>query len=350
MLLYVHIPFCESKCPYCAFGSVVGAQKSRNDYFEALVTDFKEQILKFNVVKNSITSVFIGGGTPSAVNANLYENLFLEILPFLTQDCEITTEANPNSASLKWLETMKKSGVNRISFGAQSFFEDKLKFLGRIHGKNEIYEAVQNAKTAGFDNINVDLIYGTKLDTKKRLAKEIENIANLNVSHLSAYSLTLEENTPFYGKINYKKDSPILANFIIKEIENIGLKQYEISNFGRVCKHNLGYWQGKNYLALGAYAVGFYKDRRLYNAPNINAYAKDPHAKKIEILSSEDLRLESIFLGARSIVGIDKKRLNIAQKKQAEILVRTKKLELKNGKFFNKNFLLADEISLFING
>ena len=350
MLLYVHIPFCESKCPYCAFGSVVGAQKSRNDYFEALVTDFKEQILKFNVVKNSITSVFIGGGTPSAVDANLYENLFLEILPFLTQDCEITTEANPNSASLKWLETMKKSGVNRVSFGAQSFFEDKLKFLGRTHGKNEIYEAVQNAKTAGFDNINVDLIYGTKLDTKKRLAKEIENVANLNVSHLSAYSLTLEENTPFYGKITYKKDSPILANFIIKEIENIGLKQYEISNFGRVCKHNLGYWKGKNYLALGAYAVGFWQDHRFYNASILNAYVKNPHAKKIENLSADELNLERIFLGARSIVGIWQNSLNAEQEQRARLLKNSGKLKFKNRRYYAKNFLTADEISLFIAG
>lgn len=350
MLLYIHIPFCESKCPYCAFGSLVGKENQAKNYFRSTIDDFKAQILKFGVQKNSIDSVFFGGGTPSAIDANLYEELFFEISPFLVSGCEITSEANPNSASEKWLKKMKNFGVNRISFGAQSFFEDKLKFLGRIHDAKQVYEAVENAKTVGFENINIDLIYGTKFDTKKRLIKEVENIANLGVSHVSAYSLTLEEKTPFYGKTNYKKDSPILAKFMIKEIENIRLKQYEISNFGRICKHNLGYWQGENYLAIGAYAVGFVNDFRFKNAENLNAYIKNPHQKTIENLSLNDRNLEKIFLGARSIVGIDSKILDSKQLNRAEILRKSKKIRLKDNRYYAKNFLLADEISLFIAG
>lgn len=350
MLLYTHIPFCESKCPYCAFGSLVGKENQAKNYFRSTIDDFKAQILKFGVQKNSIDSVFFGGGTPSAIDANLYEELFFEISPFLVSGCEITSEANPNSASEKWLKKMKNFGVNRISFGTQSFFEDKLKFLGRIHDSKQVYKAVENAKTVGFENINIDLIYGTKFDTKKRLIKEVENIANLGVSHVSAYSLTLEEKTPFYGKTNYKKDSPILAKFMIKEIENIGLKQYEISNFGRICKHNLGYWQGENYLAIGAYAVGFMKNVRFYGNENLSQYIKNPISKQTEFLSKDELQTERIFLGARSIVGIDALDLTPLQLQKAEILRKARKLNFKNGRYQVKNFLLADEISLFIIG
>ncbi|QCD52892.1 radical SAM family heme chaperone HemW [Campylobacter sp. RM16192] len=348
MLLYIHIPFCESKCPYCAFGSLVGKENLAKSYFEALIDDLKAQICKFDVKKNSITSVFVGGGTPSVIDANLYENLFFEIYPFFASDAEITSEANPNSANLVWLKKMMGFGVNRISFGAQSFFADKLKFLGRTHSSFDVYEAVKNAKKAGFKNINVDLIYGTKFDTKKRLEIEIENIKNLEISHLSAYSLTLEEKTPFQGKISYKKDSPILAKFLINQIEKIGLKQYEISNFGQICRHNLGYWQGQNYLAIGAYAVGFMNEFRFRNSDNLNAYIKNPHEKNIENLSLKERNLEHIFLGARSIVGIEASRLSKEQVARAEILHKNKKLNFKDGRYFVTNFLLADEISLFI--
>ncbi|WP_169974882.1 MULTISPECIES: radical SAM family heme chaperone HemW [unclassified Campylobacter] len=348
MLLYIHIPFCESKCPYCAFGSLVGKENLAKSYFKALIDDLKAQICKFDVRKNSITSVFIGGGTPSVIDANLYENLFFEISAFLASDAEITAEANPNSANLVWLKKMMGFGVDRISFGAQSFFEDKLKFLGRTHSSFDVYEAVKNAKKAGFDNINVDLIYGTKFDTKKRLDIEIENIKNLEISHLSAYSLTLEEKTPFQGRISYKKDSPILAKFLISQIEKIGLKQYEISNFGQICRHNLGYWQGQNYLAIGAYAVGFMNEFRFRNSDNLNAYIKNPHEKNIENLSLKEQNLEHIFLGARSIVGIEASRLSKEQVARAKILHKNKKLNFRDGRYFATNFLLADEISLFI--
>ncbi|MBE2984791.1 coproporphyrinogen III oxidase family protein [Campylobacter sp. RM9344] len=348
MLLYIHIPFCESKCPYCAFGSVVGKDNLAKSYFDALLKDLKFQIQKFKI--RNFKSVFIGGGTPSAVNAKFYEPLFEQILSFCQKDCEITSEANPNSADTNWLTQMRNLGVNRISFGAQSFFEDKLKFLGRTHDAKQIYQAVKNAKISGFKNINIDLIYGTKFDTKKRLSKEVENIKNLEISHVSAYSLTLEPNTPFFHKNEYKKDSPILAKFIMNEIENIGLKQYEISNFGEICKHNLGYWQGKDYAAIGAYAVGFCDDFRFTACANLEKFIADPTQKTYEILSKNDMKFERIFLGARSIVGIEASWLNKHEQERAEILRKSRKLAFKDGKYFVKNFLLADEIALFIVG
>lgn len=342
------MPFCESKCPYCAFGSVVGQDIKAQKYFEAMILDFRQQAQKLSIKKAEISTLFIGGGTPSAVNAELYEKLFDEISPFLAKDAEITSEANPNSATLKWLSNMRKFGVNRMSFGAQSFFEDKLKLLGRTHDARAVYEAVKNAKISGFDNINVDLIYGTKFDTKKRLSAEVEHIKNLDITHLSAYSLTLELKTPFYKKNEYKKDSPALARHMIKEIEKIGLKQYEISNFGRICKHNLGYWQGENYLAIGAYAIGFFKNHRFFSPSNLDEYIKDPSNKNYEDLTQDDMKFERIFLGFRSVLGVSEDDLNQAQKDRAEILVKAKKLSYKDSRYFAKNLLLADELALFI--
>ncbi|CAD7286796.1 Heme chaperone HemW [Campylobacter majalis] len=346
MLLYIHIPFCDTKCPYCAFGSVTGQHKLHDDYFNALACDLNSQILKFKNLK--IKSVFIGGGTPSAVNAKHYDEIFKIFKPFLNKNAEITCEANPNSADLKWLSKMRNLGVNRISFGTQSFFKDKLKLLGRTHLASDTFMAVKNAKKAGFKNINVDLIYSTKLDTKKRLREEIAQISKLKINHCSAYALTLEQDTPFEKKYEYKKDSAILAKFLINELKNAGFKQYEISNFGKPCKHNMGYWKGDEYIGAGAYSVGFYNSQRLYSIKNLKEYIKNPCKKEIEALSKDDLRLEHIFLGLRSTIGVTKTTLNNDEKAKAEILVKSKKLDYKNGKFYTRNFLLADELALFI--
>ena len=197
------MPFCESKCPYCAFGSSDDEFKKVSAYFKALCLDLNFQLKSQNV--KEISTIFFGGGTPSAVNAKFYDEIFSILAPLCTPETEITFEANPNSANLAWLKHIKKLGANRISFGAQSFFEDKLKFLGRIHNKEQIFKAVENAHTAGFKSINLDLIYDTKFDTKKRLLAEVESLKSLAITHLSAYSLTLEENTPFAGKKSYKK-------------------------------------------------------------------------------------------------------------------------------------------------
>ena len=342
------MPFCESKCPYCAFGSSDDEFKKVSAYFKALFFDLNFQLKSQNV--KEISTIFFGGGTPSAVNAKLYDEIFSILAPLCTPETEITLEANPNSANLAWLKHVKNLGANRISFGAQSFFEDKLKFLGRIHSRGQIFKAVENAHAAGFKSINLDLIYDTKFDTKKRLLAEVENLKSLAITHLSAYSLTLEENTPFSGKKSYKKDSDTLAKFMIEQIQGAGFRQYEISNFGEICKHNLGYWQGKNYLGVGAFSVGFVDSTRYYAKSSIDAYIAQPTHREREILSQSELTREHIFLGLRSIVGVEAGRLNEAQKKIANLLVENEKLLFKEGKFYNPNFLLSDEIALFIEG
>jgi len=339
--IYIHVPFCESKCPYCAFGSDVNL-RGIPAYFAALLSEIKAANL------GEISTIFIGGGTPSVVRAEFYAPIFEILNKFLDKSPEITVEANPNSASLKWLSQMKNLGVNRVSFGAQSFDEKKLKFLGRIHSAKQIYKAVENAKIAGLERINVDLIYMSKFDTKKMLEFECENIANLGISHVSAYALTLEIDTPFFSHKNFAKNSPNLAKFLFRNLANLGLNQYEISNFGEICRHNLSYWQGENYLGFGVFAVGFDGEKRLYSPKNTQEYIKNPLKKEFEILSKENLHLERLFLGLRSVVGISKTELNEQELERANLLVNEKKLTEFEGKFYNKNYLLSDEIALFL--
>ena len=179
---------------------------------------------------------------------------------------------------------------------------------------------------------------------------EVENLKSLAITHLSAYSLTLEENTPFAGKKSYKKGSDTLAKFMIEQIEQAGFRQYEISNFGQICRHNLGYWQGKNYLGVGAFSVGFKDATRYYAKSSIDAYIAQPTHREKEILSQSELVREHIFLGLRSVVGVEAGRLSEAQTKRANLLVENEKLLFKEGKFYNPNFLLSDEIALFIEG
>lgn len=347
MLLYIHIPFCEKKCPYCAFGSsIYYNDKVISSYFDALILDFKSYISTLSSI--NIETIFIGGGTPSVVDSKYYKKLFKMLTPYTQKYAEITVEANPNSATLLWLEEMKTYGVNRISFGAQSFIEEKLNFLGRMHSVNDIFIAVDNAHIAGFENINIDLMYGSKKDSKKSILTELENLKKLNISHISAYSLTLEENTPFYKQKEYAKDDENLAKFLIDGIESLGFKQYEISNFGNPCKHNLGYWMLKDYLGLGAFAVGYINKKRYFAPKTINEYIKNPTNKMIENLTDDDIKFEKIFLGLRSMIGINKNLLNDEEIKKANLLAQSKKLELIDGIFYNKNYLLSDEIALYI--
>lgn len=354
MHFYIHIPFCESKCNYCAFTSL-----KKNDYekayFQALKEDIIFQLKQFNIQSNQIKTLFIGGGTPSCVDAYNYEDIFKILYPLLDKNVEISCEANPNSATLNWLKNMKNLGVNRISFGAQSFHPKKLHFLGRIHNQEMIIKALENANKVGFKNINLDLIYDTKLDNKKMLEFELLHLKQTKVliTHLSAYNLTIESNTAFAKKEHFKKNAPNLMKFFIKQLLELDFFQYEISNFSKtksqICKHNLAYWQGKNYLACGLSAVGFYENKRFYTAKNLKNYIENPTFRSIEQLSSKDLNLEHLFLGLRSIVGIDETKLNQWQKDKINILLKEKKLFYKNKRYFNPNFLISDELALYLS-
>ncbi|WP_234697092.1 radical SAM family heme chaperone HemW [Nitrosophilus alvini] len=349
MLLYLHIPFCDSKCHYCSFNSYVEKTYLKKEYFEAVKKQLIYEIERFNVKKNSIETVFIGGGTPSTVEVSFYEKFFETLLPYLKKDIEITIEANPNSAKQEWLKGIRSLGVNRISFGVQSFNDKKLKFLGRTHSSKQAVNAIYNAKEAGFYNISLDLIYATAMDSKELLQKDIEIAFSLPINHLSAYSLTIEEGTPFSKTPQVQKDEENIAFWFADEIKKRGFEQYEISNFGKYrSKHNLGYWRYKDYIGIGSGAVGFLKNRRFYPSKSPEEYIKNPLKTDTEILTEQDIITEKIFLGLRSIVGVNRKVLKKEQIEKFEILVKNGKIFEKNGIYYNNNYFLADEISLFV--
>ncbi len=349
MLLYIHIPFCDSKCHYCSFNSYVDKFHLKHSYMDAVKKQLLYELDRFNVNCGEIETLFIGGGTPSTIVPGLYENIFLTLKKYLSKDIEITTEANPNSATKKWLEGMFKLGVNRISFGVQSFDDNKLKLLNRSHNSTQAINAIKNAHNVGFKNISLDLIYATLGDTKELLQKDIDIALELPINHLSAYALTIEEGTVFEKKPQMSKEFLEHTNYLIENISK-KLPQYEISNFGTYkSKHNLGYWRYKDYIGIGSGAVGKLGTKRYYPNTDIESYINNPLDSKVEILTQQDIKLEKIFLGFRSCVGVQKDILTSDEIKKAMILVDEKKLTLKNDTFYNNSYLLADEIALFIS-
>lgn len=349
MLLYIHIPFCDSKCSYCAFNSYVDKFHLKRDYMAALKSQLEYELKRFKTEENSIETVFIGGGTPSTVSPELYEPIFELLRPYLKKNIEITSEANPNSATYEWLDGMHKLGVNRISFGVQSFDAEKLKVLNRAHTPDMAKEALLNAKKVGFENLSLDLIYATLGDTKELIQNDIETAFTLPINHLSAYALTIEEGTAFENKPQMSSERLELTEWIFETIEKKGLPQYEISNFGKYqSSHNKGYWLYKDYIGAGAGAVGKLANQRFYPNPIIEEYLKNPTVMKTEELSDEDVHVEKLLLGLRSVIGVEKSLLSKDELQRAELLLDEKKLTYENNAFYNNEYLLADEIVLFL--
>jgi len=316
---------------------------------DSLYLQFEHELERFKASPKSISSVFIGGGTPSTVEPELYEKFFTRLKPFLQDDVEITTEANPNSASTSWLKGMKELGCTRVSFGVQSFNDTKLKFLGREHSSEQALTAIQSAHDIGFKHLSLDLIYATKMDTKEILEKDIQTAFTLPIDHISAYALTIEENTLFASHPEVAKEKLELTEFFINSIKEKGFEHYEISNFGKYqCKHNIGYWELDDYMGVGSGAVGMLKNQRFYPTTDIDEYIKNPLEIRVEDLSLEDIKTEKIFLGLRSNVGIDMNELSSSEKKQVELLLSESKVRQLKNKIYNNDFLLSDEIALFI--
>jgi oxygen-independent coproporphyrinogen-3 oxidase len=351
MLVYIHIPFCDSKCHYCSFNSYVDKFDLKQEYMQSLKNQLIFELERFEVKKNQIESVFLGGGTPSTIKAKAYEEIFEILNPFLRKNVEITTEANPNSATKEWLNQMRSFGVNRVSFGVQSFDDKKLKLLNRAHSKNQAIKAVENAKEVGFENISIDLIYGVSCDSKELLKNDIKTASKLPINHLSAYALTIEENTHFEKTPQVATEELETTKWLFKTIkEELNFTQYEISNFGKYKSvHNLGYWEYKDYLGVGSGAVAKLRNKRFYPSANLEKYIKNPLFIQEEILTQEDIKFEKIFLGFRSEIGVEKEIFNQNELKNLKILEKEDKIYFLKNRFFNKDFLLADEISLFLS-
>ncbi|RXJ98340.1 coproporphyrinogen III oxidase [Arcobacter sp. CECT 8986] len=352
MLLYIHIPFCDSKCHYCAFNSYTDKFHLKHNYMKALVKQLETELKYLDDNNEKFETVFIGGGTPSSVKFEEYEKVFELITPYLKDDCEITSEANPNSASKKWLEGMKSLGVNRVSFGVQSFDNNKLKLLGRSHNNKSAITAIQNANCIGFNGINCDIIYGVQGDTLDSLKDDFDTAFSLPITHLSAYSLTIEEGTKFFNKSEVKIDDEELSYEIFDYIKSSGFGQYEISNFAKAekfqSKHNYGYWQHKEYLGIGAGAVGYKNKQRYYPSKSIEEYISDPLNYEIENLSNDDIKVEKILLGFRCSTGVELSIFTQKELEKVEDLILNNRLKKDKTKVYNLNFLLADELALYI--
>lgn len=353
MLLYIHIPFCDSKCFYCAFNSYTDKFHLKQEYMKALKKQLKNELDNYVKKHNKeIETVFIGGGTPSCVKSEEYEEVLNMIKPYLIKDAEITSEANPNSASLQWLTNMNKFGVNRVSFGVQSFQNEKLKFLGRSHKSKSAIDAIQNAHKVGFKGINCDIIYGVQGDTLESMKEDFKQAFSLPITHLSAYSLMIEEGTKFFDRSSVKIDDEDLSYEIFDFIKEHNFTQYEISNFAREkkyeSKHNYGYWEHKEYLGIGAGAVGYVNSQRYYPSKSIEEYINNPLKMDYEPIDEDDIKTEKILLGFRCSNGVELSLFTQKELEKVNDLIENDKVLIKDERIYNKNFLLSDELALYI--
>lgn len=224
-----------------------------------------------------------------------------------------------------------------------------MKFLGRNHTPKIAIEALSNAHKLGIKNISLDLIYATSYDTIELLENDLSIASSLPINHISAYALGVEENTPFYGRNDVVNESEEMAKEFVSKIIKSGFPQYEISNFGTYQSvHNKGYWEHDNYIGIGSGAVGFLKNRRFYPSNSVEEYIKNTTMQEVEILNESDLHIEKIFLGLRSVVGVPVALFSGNENKKIELLIKEKKVSFKDGRIYNNDYFLSDEIALFI--
>lgn len=316
--LYVHIPFCVRKCQYCDFLSGPSDEETKDRYIEALL---KEIRAAEHTEDYEIVSVFIGGGTPSALKAEAIASIMrtLQEQFFFCEDAEVTIEANPGTVDLEKLTIYRNVGINRLSLGLQSTDAEELKLLGRIHSYEEFLKSYEWAREAGFSNINIDLMFAIPGQTGEAWRQHLYQVAELNPEHISAYSLIIEEGTPFAEQNLDLPDEDTeyqMYEDTAEILERYGYRQYEISNYakqGYMCRHNAGYWQRREYLGFGLGASSLYGGMRFSNTRRMQEYLKesrnpDQIRKDVTVLSRNERIEEFMFLGFRMTEGISEKK------------------------------------------
>ncbi|MDL2216322.1 radical SAM family heme chaperone HemW [Desulfovibrio sp. OttesenSCG-928-M14] len=328
MLLYIHVPFCRKKCAYCAFFSRplpegrAGADLLR-DYLTHLLVEMRRRAEELE--HPSVASVYFGGGTPSLLPGRALKGILKEVgsLFDLQKNAEISAEANPDSAlEAGWLFEAAEAGIQRLSLGFQSLDDQRLNLLGRSHDARAAEAAFWTARNAGFRNIGLDLMWGLpgkrRAQSQSEWLKDLARACDLQPEHLSAYCLTLEENSPLAlavteGELTLPKDRALAGMYMAGAdfLESRGLMHYEVANFARMgfqCRHNLGYWEGVDYLGLGPGAVSTLKGQRESNPKDMPAWRKAAAgllARDCEILSAKDKLNERLMLGLRTSKGLD---------------------------------------------
>ncbi|OSB10154.1 radical SAM family heme chaperone HemW [Paraclostridium bifermentans] len=318
--LYIHVPFCAQKCYYCDFNSYKINSNQKKEYLINIEREMK--FYKGEFKDKCFDTVFFGGGTPSILTVDELKELVNNINENfnIKKDAEITIECNPGTINREKLEAMKKIGINRLSIGLQATQNYHLKSIGRIHTYEEFEKNYYDALDIGFKNINIDLMYALPNQKTQEWKDTLDKIINLNPSHISAYSLILEEGTKLYDMYQNKEfelldeDTDInMYNYTIDTLKRHGYNQYEISNYSKEdleCKHNIIYWKCDNYLGLGPGASGFIGDTRYSNIEDICEYNKcimqniRPVSEEIELTKKDKIE-EFIFMGLRMNEGIN---------------------------------------------
>ncbi len=343
--LYIHIPFCLSKCPYCDFYSVKYGNEAAKKYESAVIRNISHYNGKFD-------TVYFGGGTPIL--------LWKEICSIIEKadiksGAEITVEANPCLAKEEIFKTLINSGVNRISFGIQSLNDNELKSLGRRHSSRSAVKAVELAHACGFDNISADIMLGTEGQTVKSAAHTLEGLAGLPLKHISAYMLKIEENTPYAkAKLDLPDEDEVCGIYLntVEFLESKGIEQYEISNFakeGYACAHNIKYWNCEEYLGIGPASHSFYKGKRFFVKRDINAFCES----EIQQTELEEDRLggaeEYAMLRLRLREGLNLAEYEKRGGDKEKIIENVKKIPYKLIFLKNRNVSLTPEGFLVSN-
>lgn len=320
--LYIHIPFCVKKCLYCGFYSTQYTDESADKYLSALLleTGMHSRLLG----EQTVGSIYIGGGTPTTLSPDQFSRLFsiIEEHVHLTADAEITVEANPDTVTTNSLFLLKRLGVSRLSIGVQSFSDEVLALLGRVHSAGQAVAAVRAARDGGFASIGIDLIFGVPGQTEEQWKNTLETAISLQPEHVSAYSLSMDTGSQWHRDAKDGRfeppDDDISADRYAAALEFLrshGYHQYEISNFclpGYECRHNINYWDRGEYLGLGPGAWSFMGNRRWANIADTDQYifrlvsgATVHDLERDEFVNNEQAALEKLFLGLRKTSGVD---------------------------------------------
>ncbi|NOY77138.1 MAG: radical SAM family heme chaperone HemW [Calditrichaeota bacterium] len=319
--LYIHIPFCERKCPYCDFYSLTGSAGLQRQFVRALLIEIDRVSAHFSETPPLVETLFFGGGTPSLLPTDALEDIFRSLRSRfqLAPAAEITIEANPGTVDQGKFEAYFSMGFNRISLGVQSFRDEELRQLGRIHTAAEAETAIQSARKAGFSNISLDLIFGIPGQTLSHWQENLEKVLRWQPAHISTYNLIYEANTPFGRARETGTIKPLdeqiewdMYRLTVETLQANGYSQYEISNFslpGKACRHNQNYWNGTAYLGMGPSAHSFQGKKRWWNVRDVTAYISRLQEKKLPIdgqesLSSQQRKMEFIFLSLRQKRGL----------------------------------------------
>ena len=339
--LYLHIPFCEHKCIYCDFYSIAPAEPGETHtpqiggFLSALDTEIRLRAEDARF-REPVETIFFGGGTPSLLHPSEIEKILSLLTSRFSIDprAEITLETNPGTVDKQKLQAFHSAGINRISMGIQSFHDDDLKFLTRIHTSSEAKQCVIDAYAAGFENVSFDLIFSLPLQSLQRWKSNLDQAIELQPAHISCYSLMVEPGTPLFSMVQSNQVTPLdnehdaeLYEWTMDFLTSHGFEQYEVSNFAKPdykCRHNINYWNHSNYLSFGPSAHSFWKNERWWNGSNISAYIEQLQNQRLPVsggehLSKTTLMEEAIFLGLRSEgIDLDKFRLRFTSDLTAE--------------------------------